>query len=290
MEEQKKRKNDSSSQKTSEEHKVEDPNDEDPTEAELERIEERKRRLRELREQHELLLKLRKPSYFDRFFVPAALIGMLLSTLSLFLSNQVYVDKAKIKADITTLISNDAGLSTIKHVFNNKSLSKIKKFSLTFGKDENAYPDNVSLSQVLEDIKADLYLSGKPDQDKLTKINSIITANSAQNPFDGLPANQRDLFENIVTKSNAAYSVIQPEVNKLANELRIKNAQLEDNDTKVEVSYYITIISFITAIAIAAFQIFQSRPQKTKEIVVAALSEIEAKSEASPNNQSQPDA
>ncbi|TOE56972.1 hypothetical protein CGJ39_24640, partial [Vibrio parahaemolyticus] len=109
--------------------------------------------------------------------------------------------------------------------------------------------------------------------EKVRRLNDLIILNEQQNPFYGLEDNQTDLFENVLIKSGDNYGNIQLEMNKLANELRMKNVQIKETDSQNQTSYYITILSFISALAIAFFQIFQSRPKKTKELFVNALKE-----------------
>lgn len=219
---------------------------------------------------------LEEPKYSPlKDLLTFVLMGAFIAFIILFLGEKDYVDKKIIKNDINLLIKNSADFNTIKHVFENKKVTEKTNYTILVQGNENSYAINITLSQVLLDIKADLFLSGKTDVKQISKIDALIELNNAKNPFDGLPMNQKDIFENIVLKANSNYPKIQTDINKLSNEMRNQNSEIAKYDTNAEINYYITIVSFITALGMASFQIFQSRPRKLREIVLAALNDIE---------------
>jgi len=217
------------------------------------------------------------PSWFDKLYTPIIFTSLIFSVASLFADTNNYIDKVQTKNMVSTLIFNNAELDTIKYAYNTQSLNSSSSIRTIFKDKSNKYPSGTQLSRVLMDIKTDLFKSEKPDANKIDKINSIISINEIQNPFSGLDNNQVDLFKNIQIKSGDKYQLIQPEINKLANQIINDNIQISQSSTESKISFYVSIISFISAIAIAAFQIIQSRPQQIKKIFISAIEEIEAK-------------
>ncbi|MGI9831544.1 hypothetical protein [Vibrio vulnificus] len=223
-----------------------------------------------------ILNKSARQSLLERFILVLTLLPLLFATILIFSQKQDVKPKELIQGKIIQLIQNDADLETIKHVFTNEPTISNNFIKKLFGKSIDGYPSNIPLSSVLMDLKSHSYMVEESvNLGFIKKVDDLIKDNEKKNPFDSLEQNQRDLFENISLKLGAQYEKIQPEVNKIADEIRLKNVQIKDSDSKSQIGYYVTILSFISALLIAAFQIFQGRAQKIKEIFVSAIEEIE---------------
>ncbi|ELO1780824.1 hypothetical protein [Vibrio parahaemolyticus] len=223
-----------------------------------------------------VLNKHAKQSFFERLTIAFTMLPLLMAVLLVFSGSESVISKSDIQKKVMKLVENNADLTTIKHVFSSEEAISNDIYNKIFGEKFDSYPEAVSLNTVLMDIKSNQFLSEEATNEQLvSRIDFLIVENNKKNPFDSLERGQKDLFENISIKLANQYDLVQPELNKIADEIKLKNAQLRDSDSKSQIGYYVTILSFISALLIAAFQIFQGRSQKIKEIFISAIKEIE---------------
>ena len=112
---------------------------------------------------------------------------------------------------------------------------------------------------MLEQLRTDQYLNGKPDSVFLDKLDTIIREYTESNPFDKLESGQKDLFENIRVKLNGNYSVVSDDVNKLSDELSNKNKLVNEYLSDSQTSLVVSIVSAFIAVILAAIQMWQNR-------------------------------
>jgi hypothetical protein len=189
---------------------------------------------------------------------------------------QKSVQKELVAGNIATAISNDSDLRSVKQIFANRDLKRKKLFS--FGEEDGVYKESVPLSVVLEDIRANLFLIEKPDLELVNKIDKIILDHHQTNPFDRLDEIQKDMFINIRLKLPDDYQIIQNDINKIADEINVKNQLVDKYLDRSTMSFWVSISALVFSISIAILQLYQNRPKKLHEIInnviTAALKNI----------------
>lgn len=153
-----------------------------------------------------------------------------------------YKKKDVLQAEINTMVKNGADLDSIKHHF-------LTAFSQEWGlidrwtNDESDYYRNdLSLLVVLKDIQNSAYLSEEAVVD-VAGIRSLMEVYQYRNPFDGLEPNQKDLFENIRVKLGDDYGVVAGDLNKLSDEIAMKNGLVNQYLSDSKTSLYISVAS-----------------------------------------------
>ena len=138
-------------------------------------------------------------------------------------------------------------------------------------KRKNYYTDDYPLSGILNDLLVD-YLQNTNAKDSLyhRRLCNIIAENEKQNPFDNLEDNQKYSFENIQEKLDSMYSLITPDVLKIAEELNGKNQLVNKYLNKSDISFYITIVALIFTIVFSGIQIYQNfnTNKKSQELFI----------------------
>ena len=186
-------------------------------------------------------------------------IVMIIPVLTIYNSenNGKYTKKNTIKTVMHNTIKNGGELSSIKHIYNTRSIEYVyNPFS-----DKNAYyTENYPLSGILNDLLVDYLQDSKSSKDTVyyTALRNIITENEKQNPFDNLEENQKYNIESIQVKLDSTYTKISPDVIKIAEELNNKNQLVNKYLNKSDTSYYISILALIITIIFSFFQIYQN--------------------------------
>ncbi|MEZ8216272.1 hypothetical protein ACED61_22840 [Vibrio sp. 1F148] len=176
-----------------------------------------------------------------------------------FILGDQYVEKEKIQSDIQTLINNGAELRAIKFHYDNRlSIKRDIVFALKQDR-ELYYPYDVTLSDILEQIRTQQFMDGKPDLTLITKLDQIIDEYSASNPYDKLEAGQRDLFENIRVKLDDEYGNVASDINKLTDELSNKNKLVNEYLSDSQTSLVVSIVSAFIAVVLSFIQMWQGR-------------------------------
>lgn len=179
------------------------------------------------------------------------------------------VSKDVLVKDISIAISNDADLRSVKQIFSNRDLRKKNFFS--FKNEVNVYKESVPLSVVLEDIRANQFLSDSTDLEFIKKIDNIILDHNQTNPFDRLDDIQKDMFVNVRLKLPENYPVIQNDINKIAEEMNVKNLLVDKYLDRSTMSFWVSISALVFSISIAILQLYQNRAQKIHEIVSSVI-------------------
>jgi hypothetical protein len=175
---------------------------------------------------------------------------------------EAYFSK-EIKGNIKTVIHEGSDISTVKHLYNSKIIKNRTLFDILNKKEEAFYPENTSLSQILNDLKVDFYLdSTVNDSLYLERIENILKIHNQVNPFDKLDSNQKFAFENIRTKLGDNYQIVQGDFNRIADELNNKNQLVGKYLDKSNLSYWISIIALVVSLILSTIQIFQNRNSK----------------------------
>jgi preprotein translocase subunit SecG len=197
---------------------------------------------------------------------------------------EAYFSK-KIKENIKTVIKAGGDISTVKHIFNTKIIKSRSLLYVFNKKEESFYPENTSLSQILNDLKVDFYLeNSSSDSLYFNRIENITTTHNQVNPFDKLDNNQKFAFENIRTKLGVNYQTVQGDFNRIANELNNKNQLVGKYLYKSNRSYWISIIALAVTLILSTIQIFQNRNNKNpSKLLNEVLSE--EKNDTEDNNE-----
>lgn len=175
-----------------------------------------------------------------------------------------------VKQDIVISIRNGAPIEVVKNIYNLAQNNPIKNrvtydiFSFLWDdskskKEAVVYPMNTTLSRILEECRKDYYVNNNnEDSMYLHRLNSLISQNSQTNPFEGLDPNQKFLFENIRQKLDSSYIKVEPEINKLTDEMKNRNQLVNEYLSQSSISFTISIIALIFSLIISAYQIYQS--------------------------------
>lgn len=205
-------------------------------------------------------------SRFNKFwkFIYSDLLPMLIITLVIaVLINKLnyqeeLFEKDTLKEGIIKLIENDADLRAVKFLYENRPMVK-SNLLFWFKHRRNDYkPYNLPLSEVLEEIRTQIYLSDEKNNGQLVKLETVIDTYNTTNPFDKLESGQKDLFENIRVKLADDYNMVSSEVNKLSDELHNKNLLINEYLSDSKTSLYISMLSAFFAVFLAGVQIFQN--------------------------------
>jgi hypothetical protein len=140
-----------------------------------------------------------------------------------------YVDRKQLHSEIELAVRNNADLQDVKQIFEDRQYSK-KTLVLGVPKekeDKRIYREPISLSRVLRDIRADIYLKQEVDGELASKMKTMISAYEKSDPFDKLEKNQRLHFETIQSKLGNNYASIQNDINLIVDELANKNVVVE---------------------------------------------------------------
>lgn len=212
-----------------------------------------------------------------------AFFGAFIAATNISSAPSRYIDKKSLQEQITSIISNNGDLRSIKHALATQPL--IGDLKLIFTSKQGYYPDNIALSSVLDDLRVIAYTSGNTEL--LPKLDPIISEYEETNPFDNLQPSQKDYFESIRSKSGETYNKISNEVNNLAEELHQKNLLTNEYLADSKTSYWISIIALLISLLIGGYQIYAARPSATKKIFLEALDSEKQSIESQPESSSQ---
>lgn len=185
-------------------------------------------------------------------FLLMGVIGVIALTAILYttLNNPrgVAYNKKEIEKRITQLIRNNGDLESVKHSYSTEL--KIKGVSSPSGKsngNEFIYVKNIpTLNQVLMDIKNDQLVLGDKDT-LLLKVDKVIANNRASNPFDKLDSSQKYLFENVLSKIDSNYHLIEGDISRISDELDAKNKLVDEYLADARSSYLNSLIAMTIA-------------------------------------------
>lgn len=188
-----------------------------------------------------------------------ALLSSFVSIISVVNKDKV-VNKKEIATSITEVIRNNGNINNIKHIYNSRTLeSKLLTSPKEF------YSNETSLSFILNDILVDTYKNNSKDSAFIDKLNMILIEYETINPFDKLESTQIYSFNNIKTKLDSSYVKIQPDINKIVDELANKNQLVNAYLNKSDISFYISIFALFVTFIFSIYQIYQAK-QSSKEM------------------------
>jgi hypothetical protein len=168
----------------------------------------------------------------------------------------IYIEKEPLKDVITCTIRNGGNLSSVKHIYETRSMTHNL---LSFLHEDRYYKGTESLSSILKDIEVDSYKQLNVCEDSIfcAKLRAIIEENDLLNPFDKLENNQKYYFENLKTKLDTSYTEVAPDVIRIVDELDNKNKLVTRYLDKSEISFYVSISALIISIILSFYQIYQ---------------------------------
>ena len=208
--------------------------------------------------------------------ITTILIGVIASVLASFMfptEKSTFVSKYTIQKEITQAVSNGADLRAIKQIYKNRSIEKRSIFDvfIVFGSEKNPYPSDIPLSTILEDIRANQFLTEKRNPDLIIKLDEVIKTYYATNPFDKLEPNQKDFFENIRIKLAGNYDAVQSDMHKISDELYNKNALVTKYLKDSTLSFWVSIAALIFSFVISIVQLYQGRKSATQAMIFSAV-------------------
>ena len=215
------------------------------------------------------LKELRKEAYRreQRWISIFSLIVSMIITTALFITliskllsydNTHRVEKEAIKQTISQVIRNGASLEIVKHAYDVRTLEKMPFFTKDVSS-SSFYPEDASLSTILNDLCVDYYSSNQFTHDSLylSRLSTIIQENEYQNPFEGLENVQSHYFENLRVKAGDGYDLIQDDVLQIVSELDHKNQLATHYLNKSNTSFIISIIALFATCILSIIQIVQ---------------------------------
>jgi hypothetical protein len=167
--------------------------------------------------------------------------------------------------EIENAINNGAKLDVVKQIYNNREVEEPQFVKYLIYGHKNFYSEPTSLSTILSDIKVDCYRTVPIDSIFIERLGCIIIEHNEINPFDKLENNQKFLFENIRQKLNDNYSLIQDDLNRIADEMNNKNILVGDYLAKSTLSFWISIGAVGITVILGIWQIamcYRYRPNK----------------------------
>lgn len=181
-------------------------------------------------------------------------------SITLFINKSQVVNKKEIMTSISDVIRNNGNIKNIKHIYNARTIE-----SKLFTSPEEYYSNETSLSFILNDILIDAYKNNSKDSSFINKLNNILIEYETINPFDKLENTQIYSFNNIKEKLDSSYVKIQPDINKIVDELANKNQLVNTYLNKSDISFYISVFALIVTFIFSIYQIYQAK-QSSKEI------------------------
>jgi hypothetical protein len=172
-------------------------------------------------------------------------------------------EKNKIKSGLVKLISSGAGFNEIKHYheqFDKRSREIAKKYDPL--KD---YRVSTSVLLILKDLEVDNYLDSEMTDGYMQSLKSVISEFENKDPFSMLEDSQKQNFETVRALLGDKYPIIEKDFKKISNNLIDKNKIEKELLGKSELSFYISIASFIFAI-VMAFIGFRNPKSKSNNI------------------------
>ena len=175
-----------------------------------------------------------------------------------------HTNQDKLASTLSVAIRNDADLSAMKTIFNNRIIDKTLQ-SRWLGGDDGEYLEPVSLAAVLEDMRAEYFLGEKQNNEFLASLDALIKENNEVNPFDKLQSHQRDFFASIRIKLNENYPLVENDILKLSDEISNQNELVKEYLSDTTTSLIISITGLIIALIVSAIQIIQNRKKRSSD-------------------------
>lgn len=213
----------------------------------------------------------------------ASLIGLIYSLMSIYLMEGSFIDKKILQEDISNIVKNDGDLRAIKQALITQP--KVSDLKILFSPQENHYRGGVALSIVLDDVRLSAYRTG--DKSILPKLEPIILEYEETNPFDKLQTGQKDYFENIRIKTGIEYPKISNDINNLADELFQKNQLVNEYLSDSKMSFWISVTALFLSLLIGGYQIFSSRPEAMRRMLLGILDDNNGQKQERSNNSDQ---
>jgi|APSaa5957512535_1039671.scaffolds.fasta_scaffold75207_2 hypothetical protein len=162
---------------------------------------------------------------------------------------------------IFVAINNQADLSAVKTLFNNREIDKSLYSRWFVGKD-SVYLEPINLASILEDMRAAYFISEKRDENFLFGLEALIKENAEVNPFDKLQLHQKDYFTNIRIKLKDQYSLIENDIIKVSDELNKQNELVKKYLSDATTSLVISYVGLFIALLVGISQILQNKKKR----------------------------
>jgi len=162
------------------------------------------------------------------------------------------IDKEQLFSRMETAIKNGADFDDIRQIFGARSYIRgVKSFFQLFDRTESSsqYREPLNLSDVLKDMRAELFVKGNADLDLAAKYRKFVDEHEKRNPFDKLEGGQRVHFETMQAKIGEKYVIVQQDVNRIVDELASKNELVNKYLSDSTLSFRLSIV----ALALSAF-------------------------------------
>lgn len=183
-----------------------------------------------------------------------------IASIVLTINKSQVVNKKEITTSIREVIRNNGNIDNIKHIYNSRTIEN--KYSPSL---KDFYSNETSLSYILNDIIIEEYKSVDKDSVLINKLNKMLKEYEIINPFDKLENTQVYSFNNIKMKLDSNYVKIQPDINKIVDELANKNQLVSTYLNKSDISFYISVFALFVTFIFSLYQIYQAK-QSSKEI------------------------
>lgn len=167
--------------------------------------------------------------------------------------------RKEIQNMLITTIKNGGSLESVNHIYSARKYCPYSFVDIFKSTNDAYYYEPTSLSFILRDIQVEAYQTDMyKDSILLSNLEKTILYHERKYPFDGLEDAQKTIFENILIKLNDNYEIVQPDISKLANELRNQNQLVYTYFNKSNKSYFISIAALIITIIASVYQIYQA--------------------------------
>ncbi len=216
-------------------------------------------------------------------YATSSLIPLVLgvvTALSMFvlvarIGSYAIIQKIPIRDDILLAIKSGADVGAVRQVYKNRKMERPDFFEALISQPSalsgKYYSPDTPLSEILQDIRAGVFLQKNPDKSLLAPLDKIIREHAQTNPFDKLDIGQKEVFENIRTKLGNRYEGIQNDLAKVSDELYTKNLAVEKYLRDATFNLWLSVVALFFSLAIALYQIYQNRESRLKEIIRASI-------------------
>lgn len=201
----------------------------------------------------------REDKLINRLFILIILAVLLYFLSTVFIPSGNYYNDSELKLNLSSIINNKGGLSSVKHEYEQVNLNTINTIAAITKENINYVSEKPKLSEILLDLKVDFYRdTSKSVIKNIGYLEEIIKEYNTTNPFDNLHEDQRYFFDNILNSSDSLYTTIEIDLTKIADELQEKNSLVNEYLSNAKSSYRNSMIAMLIATCSLLFGAFST--------------------------------
>lgn len=174
-----------------------------------------------------------------------ALASTLVSTMFDPAPSREYSERLPLLQRLEKALRNGADLPAARQIV---AARKPAPTQWPFRESVERYKEPLTLSTVLADLRAELFLKEQPDQEFIAAIDRIANEDQQTNPFDRLRSAQRVHFETIRAALGPQYGAVQQSVDRIVDEISNQNRLVGEYLADATMSYRLSVGALVLAI------------------------------------------